>query len=212
MSAPRAAIHLASAKLERHHHVCAFFYNQDEEYQVMLPFIKEGVERGEKAFHIVDPKLQQEHQQRLQKAGIDTAALEQKRQLEVRVWEQAHLRSNGRFLQEDMLDLIQEVLSNGKKEGFPLTRFIAHMEWSLEDRPGVTDIMEYEARLNYVLPNFDDPVICIYDLGRFSAGTIIDILRTHPMVIVGDVMQVNPFYTPPDEFISELHARPKRNA
>jgi hypothetical protein len=34
-----------------------------------------------------------------------------------------------------------------------------------------------------------------------------DILRTHPMVIVGEVMQENPFYVPPDVLLPELAAR-----
>jgi hypothetical protein len=34
-----------------------------------------------------------------------------------------------------------------------------------------------------------------------------DILRTHPMVIIGGVLQVNPFWVPPDEFLEELDAR-----
>jgi hypothetical protein len=200
-------IRLAGARLEHHRHICAFFNSQDEEYQVLLPFIKEGVARGEKAFHIVDPKLQQDHRQRLEQAGIDPAELERRKQLEIRVWEHAHLRSEGCFDQYDMLDLIQEVLSGGKTEGFPLTRFIAHMEWSCEDVPGVNDIVEYEARLNLVLPHFRDPVICTYDLAKFSAGTVIDILRTHPMVIIGGILQENPFYVPPDEFLKELQSR-----
>jgi hypothetical protein len=200
-------IRLAGAKLERHRHICAFFHSQDEEYQVLLPFIKEGVERGEKAFHIIDPKLQQDHRQRLENAGIDPTELERRKQLEIRVWQQAHLRSKGRFDQYDMLTLIQEVLGGGKQEGFPLTRFIAHMEWSREDAPGVDDIVEYEARLNLVLPQYHDPVICTYDLARFSAGTVIDILRTHPMVIIGGILQENPFYVPPDVFLRELQTR-----
>jgi hypothetical protein len=34
-----------------------------------------------------------------------------------------------------------------------------------------------------------------------------DILRTHPMVIIGGVLQTNPFWVPPDEFLRELKAR-----
>jgi hypothetical protein len=34
-------------------HVCAFFHSDDEGYRVLLPFIKDGFERGEKAFHLV---------------------------------------------------------------------------------------------------------------------------------------------------------------
>jgi hypothetical protein len=34
-----------------------------------------------------------------------------------------------------------------------------------------------------------------------------DILRTHPMVIIGGVLQENPLYVPPDEFLQELKER-----
>ena len=36
---------------------------------------------------------------------------------------------------------------------------------------------------------------------------IIDIVRTYPVVLVGGVLQENPFYVPPDEFLAELRAR-----
>jgi hypothetical protein len=198
------ALRLAGARLDQQRHICAFFHSQDEEYEVLLPFIKEGLERGDKAFHVVDPLLQTDHRHRLVSAGINAGELERRKQLEIRVWEQAYLRSGGHFDQDDMLALIEEVLSEGKQQGFPMTRFIAHMEWALENRPGVKDIIEYEARLNYLLPQYHDPVICVYDLAKFSAGTVIDILRTHPMVIIGRTMQVNPFYVHPDEFLKEL--------
>jgi len=63
---------------------CAFFHNPDEEYRVLLPFIKEGFERGEKAFHIVDPKLRGEHRLRLGSAGIDVETAETSGQFELR--------------------------------------------------------------------------------------------------------------------------------
>ena len=34
-----------------------------------------------------------------------------------------------------------------------------------------------------------------------------DILRTHPMVIIGGILQQNPFFVPPDEFLRELRER-----
>jgi hypothetical protein len=52
-------------------HICAFFHNQDEEYEVLLPFIKQGLAKGEKASHIVDSKLRKEHLRRLESTGID---------------------------------------------------------------------------------------------------------------------------------------------
>src|SRR5687767_10527177 len=99
-------IRFAGATLGKHRHVCAFFYNPDEEYNVLMPFIKEGFERGEKAFHIVDPMLRDEHIARLEQATIDVAAAQQRGQFELCNWEDAYLRE-GHFDQNSMLALIE---------------------------------------------------------------------------------------------------------
>lgn len=122
-----------------------------------MPFIKEGFEHGDRAFHIVDPNHRADHIARLHGEGIDTVAAEGRGQLTVIPWEEAYLRG-GHFDQNAMLALIEEVLMGGRELGFPLTRLVANMEWALEDRPGVEDIVEYETRLNYVLPKYDDAV------------------------------------------------------
>ena len=38
-----------------------------------------------------------------------------------------------------------------------------------------------------------------------------DVLRTHPMVIIGGVLQQNPFFVPPDEVLRELRERVGRD-
>ncbi len=150
-------VRLAGAALDRSRHVCAFFNSKEEEYRVLLPFIKQGFEQNDKAFHIVEDRRRPEHRRRLEQAGIDVSGAEKQGQLEIRRWEDAYLRE-GHFDQNRMLALIEEVLQGGTAQGFRLTRLVANMEWALEDRPGVDDIVEYETRLNYVLPKYDDAV------------------------------------------------------
>jgi hypothetical protein len=157
MMTTNTEVRLAGAVLDRRRHVCAFFHTKEEEYQVLLPFIKEGFDHGEKAFHIVDPNHRTEHLWRLEQEGIDVAQAKRRGQLEVRRWEDAYLLE-GHFDQNRMLALIEEVLQGGKAQGFPLTRLVANMEWALEDRPGVEDIVEYETRVNFVLPKYDDAI------------------------------------------------------
>ena len=76
------------------------------------------------------------------------------------------------------------------------------MEWALKDRPGVDTLLEYEASAN--LMAFEDPVSCACDLARFRGDVVVDIMRTHPMVIIGGIVQENPFFVPPDQFVREL--------
>jgi hypothetical protein len=209
MSNPKQ-VRMAGSVLDRSRHVCAFFHSKEEEYRVLLPFIKEGFDQGDRAYHNVDPRHRPEHLRRLQGVGIDVAEAQRKGQLEVRCWEDDYLQ-DGHFDQNRVLALMEEVLTKGKAQGFPLTRLVANMEWALEDRPGVDDIVEYETRLNFVLPKYDDAVCCTYDLARFGANVVMDVLRTHPMVIIGGVLQQNPFFVPPDEFLRELRERVGRD-
>ena len=121
------------------------------------------------------------------------------------LWQDAQLRGE-RFDQDAMLALIDEVLQAGAAAGYPLTRFLAHMEWAL-DQSAIDNLVEFETRVNYVSPKYDDPLICAYDLSKFSANVVMDIMRTHPVLIIGGVLQENPFFVPPDQFLLEIQER-----
>jgi hypothetical protein len=200
------SVQFAGGSLGGQRHICAFFNSIDEEHRVLRSFIKDGFDRGDKAFHLVDPEQREEHLRRLAEAGINVHQAIDTGQLEVRRWQDAYVRGD-HFDQNAMLALIEEVLQSADTAGYPLTRLVAHMEWALLDKPGVDNLVEYETRLNYVLPKYDDPVICTYDLSKFPASMVMDIMRTHPVVIIGGILQENPFFVPPDQFLLELRER-----
>src|ERR1700674_2326707 len=116
MSEQTDGVRLAGSVLHRRCHACAFFNTREEEYRLLLPFTQEGFGRGDKAFQIVDRQHRQERLQRLKEAGIDTDATTRTGQLEIRAWGDAYLRG-GRFDQNAMLALVDEVLSGGKSDG-----------------------------------------------------------------------------------------------
>ena len=199
-------VRCAGGILGRHRHICAFFNSIDEEHRVLRSFIKEGFDRGDKAFHIVDPELQGQHLERLADAGIDVERAMGTGQLELRRWQDAYLRDD-RFDQDAMLALLEELFQSGAGSGYPLTRLIGQMEWALVDKPGVDDLLEFETRVNYLMAKYEDAAICTYDLSKFSASIVMDVMRTHPVVIIGEVLQENPFFVPPDQFLLEIRER-----
>jgi hypothetical protein len=78
------------------------------------------------------------------------------------------------------------------------------MDWAVEDQSYIDDLVEFESRVNDVWRSHDDAVICTYQLSKFGGDTVIDIMRTHPMIIIGGLLQRNPFYVPPEEFLREV--------
>lgn len=206
MSPITKQVRLAGSVLGSYRHCCAFFSSRAEEYRVLLPFIREGLEQGDRAVHIIDGQLHDDHMRRLRDADIDPQHATKKGQLEIRHWEDAYLQE-GCFDQYRMMGLVEGLLKQGRAAGYPLTRLVANMSWALLDRPGVHQIAEYESRINDLLIQYDDAVCCTYDVSRFSAQVIMDTLRVHPMVIMGGILQENPFYIPPAEFLRELGVR-----
>jgi hypothetical protein len=99
------------------------------------------------------------------------------------------------------------VLSDTRRKGFPFTRWVANMGWALGQYRGVSDLVEYCTRLNDVVPRHEATIVCTYDLARFSAGAVIDVLRSHPVAVIGGIVHENPFYVPPAELLRELEER-----
>src|SRR5258706_14807069 len=206
------SLEFARGDLGGQHHICAFFNSADEEHRELRSFFKRGFERGDKAFHLVNPAQRGEHLKRLEEAGINVPDAIDSGHLEERSWHDAPLRG-ARFAQDAWLVSFEQVLQSGPASGYAQTRFLSHMEWALVDLPGVKDLIEFETRVNYVVPKYDNIVICAYDLSKFSASVVMDALRTHPVVIIGGLLQENPFFVPPDQFLLELkERRPQRRS
>jgi len=201
-----AAISFAGSQLAETRHVCAFFNSEEEEYRVLLPFIKGGFECGHKAVHVVNAHQRSEHMERLVGAGIDSAAAERSGQLELRTNTDTYLR-DGQFDKDRMLLAFEQIASGNASGGFPLSRIVCRMDWAAEGRSYIDDLIEFESRVNHIWEHHDDAVICTYYLGKFGGDTVIDIMRTHPMIIIGGILQRNPFFVPPSEFLQELRAR-----
>ena len=96
------AISLAGSQLGPTRHVCAFFKSDEEEYRVLLPFIKDGFERGDKAIHVVCPDQHRDHLQRLAGIGIDSVVVQRSGQFELRSSTETYFQ-DGRFDQDCML-------------------------------------------------------------------------------------------------------------
>jgi len=207
MNRPPQPISLAGSALGEVRHICAFFANDDEEYRVLLPFLREGLSCGDKSVQVVNPEQHQEHLHRLAAEGVDTAAHQRSGQLQVHNNTDVYLR-DGQFDKDRMLTTFEQMADSARTvEGFPMSRIICRMDWASGDQSHIEDVIEFESRVNDVWSRYDDAVICTYHLTKLSGDAVIDIMRTHPMVIIGGLLQQNPFFTPPEEFLREYRGR-----
>jgi hypothetical protein len=197
----------ADRTLDGHQHICAFFNDLDEEHRVLRSFFKDGFDRGERATHIVEVDKREVYLRLLGVAGINVRKMMDAGQLQVLPWTDMYVRDH-RFDQDAMLASVEDLIQSGAIAGYSRTRLVGHhMDWLFLDQSTVDNLLQYEARLNHVLSKYDAPVICNYDLSKISASVAMDIMRTHPRVIIGGLLRENPFFVPPDEFLLEIRER-----
>lgn len=201
--ATTGTVNLAGSTLACPCHVCALYRSPEEQYAALVPFVKEGIEAGDRVISFVDPAEREERLNRLRHAGIDTEAAQRDGRLEIGTWDQYYLGVDG-FDPDDMLTLVQEMIDRSHKLGFERIRCWANMEWALLDVPGAEKLAVYESRLNYILPLYGEAIVCAYDVTRFSASVLEDVVRAHPHLSADGWAASQPHYVPPEQLIPEL--------
>ena len=187
-------VRLAGEELDEHRHVAALVDGPHEADDLLLPFIVEGFEPGDRAFHIVDPELRDRHVERLRESGIDVEAAMAAKQLEVQTWADSYVRG-GRFDGSAQFDFLRGALEEGRSLGFPRTRLIGSTEWAA-DSATARELVRYEARVDEFLNTVPDVVVCTYDLTHHSARTIAEVIGAHPIAVVGGLLRTTRGRTP----------------
>jgi hypothetical protein len=183
-------------------HVCAFYLGLEARDEVLLPYLAAGLEAGDKCICVLDAPDPSEVLARLG-PGLDVEAYLASHQLEVRDSTDAYLRS-GRFSVEETLAFWHEAVGTAVEGGrYRFARSAGELTWALGGLPDVVDeLVRYEAELNRFASLYPQVILCLYDLERFGGGIVVDMLKTHPRVLLGGMVLENPHYLSPDEFLA----------
>jgi hypothetical protein len=181
-------------------HICAFFRGVSERDEIMVPFLREGLRAGNKCMCIIYDEV--DGVRTALGADASLAAGAARDQLDIRSSKETYLR-RGTFSTQEMLDFWDDSVGAALNEdGFPFVRSTGETTWTLKELPGLYDFLTYEAELNRFLPRYPQVILCLYDLDHFGGQILVDILKTHPKVLMGGTVLENLHYLEPDEFLA----------
>jgi signal transduction histidine kinase len=195
----------ALEQLAPHDHVCSIYENIDEHFAVAIPFIRIGLERGEKCIYVADDGTEAVVRDAMHASGIDVAAATAADGLVLATKEAAYLK-HGSFDPDRMLTFWDEATVNAMHDGFSAIRVTGETEWVMRGAPGLERWMEYESRLARMLAPHNCIALCQYNRLLFPPELILDVICTHPTVIYRGVVCRNMYYVPPDEFLGTNQA------
>lgn len=183
------------ASCGNHDHLALIYDNQEEQFDFVVPFLRMGLERGEKAVYIVDDNRPSVIAA-MERYGIDVESATASGALAIITKHDAYLK-NGDFDPEWMIAFLTEALEETKRQGFRACRASGEMTWALGPANEINGrVFEYECKLNSFFPGYDMGGICQYDRKRFRPETLMHVIHTHPrLVFKGQVFQ-NPYYLP----------------
>jgi signal transduction histidine kinase len=179
-----------------HDHFALIYDNQEEQLDIVVPFLRLGLERGEKSVFIVDDTSRRTVSAAMERHGVDVDAATASGALAILTKYDAYLK-NGDFDPEWMIDFLAEAVEDAKKEGFQAVRASGEMTWALGPAGDAhSRLIEYECMLNRFFPGYDMGGICQYNRRRFRPETLMHVIHTHPRLIFGGEVCENPYYIP----------------
>lgn len=120
-------------------------------------------------------------------------------QLDVERASDTYLRS-GEFSIEDMMSYLSESVDAAIEDDFDLLRAAGEMSWALPGPPGWNNLFRYESAVNQAVDQMPAILMCLYDLRKFGADMLVEVLHTHPKVLLDRTVIENPHYVDPTEY------------
>ncbi len=166
----------------------------------MVPFIRFGLEQHEKCLYIVDDRNKKEVIKAFRRAGVELDPYLASNQLEFLTKKETYLQQ-GYFAPSKMINLLRNAEATALAEGYTGLRVTGEMTWFYSDMPGVDQFIEYEAKLNDFLSDSHTVALCQYNEQRFSPTILMDVIHTHPRLILYGTLCENPYYLPPGQVL-----------
>ncbi len=186
------------AEHETFDHLAFIYESQAEQFATAIPYIKHGLEQGERCIYIADENETTEVLTALEESGVNVDEALESGALVMYTAQGSYLR-NGSFDPDEMIAFISDTIEEGT-EAFDGVRITGEMTWVFGDDPPLQELVEYEGKLNNLLPDANGIALCQYNRERFPAEIIRDIIKTHPHLIYNNTVCQNFYYTPPEEF------------
>jgi signal transduction histidine kinase len=191
-----AQVRAAIAQIGPTDHVCTLYEQRDEELAIAVSYVRTGLDRRELCVCIVDDGGES-LRQALASEGVDVDA--EMREGRLQFFEKPLAQG---LQTRDMLEKIEQYASGSRHAGHAGFRIVGEMTWALDG--DLKTLAEFEARLNLnrVWDRHACAGLCQFDVRRFTPETLREMIIVHPLVVIGGRICRNPYYVPPEVYLS----------
>jgi len=185
LSKQRASeVQMISESHSHQRHICLFYLNPDEQWQLLRPYILEYLNAHVPVVYVQDSTPPSRLLELLRAEGLPLEELIARGLLRLLPPAQTSLLG-GSFDVQRMLSFLEAAILGALAAGYSRILIIGEMTWSLDIGLNAEQLKTFEARVNPIAEKYPAAtLVCQYDLRRFDGPGILDALLTHPSVHV----------------------------
>jgi len=179
-------------------HICALYSGPAERDRLLFSFLQEGIREGDQCLCLIDDAEPTTVRDRVDEQNGQWHARSQ--QLDVGRASDVYLES-GRFSVKHMMSFLSARLAVAAESEFPMLRAAGEMSWMRPEPESSADFFVYESAVNKIVEDKPAIFMCMYDLERFGVSMLVDVLKTHPKVLLDRMVLENPHYLTSERFL-----------
>jgi signal transduction histidine kinase len=183
---------------EANDHLALLYETQAEQFGAAVPFIRHGLEQGERCLYVADENSKDDVLEAMREASIDVDAARESGALTLHTAQDTYCRDGG-FDPDETVEFVSDTI-DAAKDDYTALRITAEMSWIFGADPPIEALLEYEEKVNQFFPDEAAIALCQYNRNRFPAEVLSDVVRAHPHLIYDSTVCQNYYYTPPEEF------------
>ena len=187
-------------------HICQLYSKVTEIPGVTARLLRVGLSLSEKCFFAAAPAQIKELRDELRKLQVDVDALVESGQLVLQDEREPLLANGKRFDPYFLLSQHQTFIAQALREGWQAVRISIDITWLAKDIATPEQILKYEAASDAVFTFQNAPIIALmhYDHGKLVPSLVVEMLKLHPISVVGKYIKRNPFYLNSEQYMLKI--------
>jgi len=186
-------------------HICQLYNKTTEVINVATSMIQTGLANNEKCFYAGPPEVIGEISAACEALEVDVEDAVKRGQLELADGRE-QFTQNKRFDPYFLLSQHQSFITRALKEGWSAARGALDMSWVTEGTATPSQVLKYEAAADAMFTFQQSPVVIIvqYNYQKLAGEIVVELLKLHPLAVVGKYIKRNPYYVDSEEYFLRI--------
>ncbi len=187
-------------------HICQLYSKVTEIPGVTARLMKVGLAASEKCLFAAAPAQIKDFKEELLKLQVNVDQLIESGQLVLYEDRDTFLASDKGFDPYFLLSSHQTFIAKALREGWKAVRISIDMTWLAKEIATPEQILKYEAASDAVFTFQNAPIIALmhYDHGKLLPSLIVELLKLHPISVVGKYIRRNPYYLNSEQYMLKI--------